>query len=324
MNTVLPQICHITAGGQQVTVGTYATATNWPASPPRLPPPWARTGGRLTMGRQGTESVPARPRPLSDLAFPQAPGHAQPHHDRVGSRELAAARQDPRFSRWEIGLPQAAPFHELVARSFARRGFVTGADNQVVLEAAKAFIIRERSGRWAIKFLDDGILYFSSLEVQHSVDNFVRSREGNSYLQNVPLESFAEDTLPRHPSSETITGRPAVPPDLQLLPKEFHQVVAENRAGLTSREQELFDLLRTYAPYSDERGAALRRFSQAHDISTDPGSVHRWIRKLQQKLLHDARLWEILSDYLWVQAARLHRHLPLSRLDTGNRGCCLA
>jgi len=243
-------------------------------------------------------------RTLPGLAISGPAGGDAARRQRVGARELARARQDPKFSQWEINLPQTGAFHELVEARLARRGFLAAAGNQLVLEAAKGFVIRERIGRWAIKFLDAGTLYFSPLEVRHSVDNFIRSREGRSFLQNVPLAAFTEDTLPTHPFAETITGRPSLPPDRQLLRKEFRQILQQNRAGLTPREQKLFDLLRTYAPYSNERGAALRQFSREQGISTVPGSVHRWIKKLQQKLLRDVRLKEILSDYFRIRAAQ--------------------
>ena len=255
------------------------------------------------------QKAETRRRTLSGLAVSQSAGRGETRRERVGVRELAKARQDPRFARWEINLPQSGAFHELAEHRLAKRGFVAAASSQLVLEAVKAFTVRERIGRWAIKFLDEGRLYFSPLEVRHSVDNFIRSPEGRSFLQYVPLESFAEETLPAHPSAETITGRPSIPPDLQLLRKEFRQILEQNRAGLTLRERKLFDLLRAYAPFSHERGEALRQFSREQGISTEPGSVHRWIKKLQQKLLQDARLTEILSDYFRNRAMHVRQRL---------------
>ena len=235
-----------------------------------------------------------------------APGN-EARRERVGMRELACARQDPQFAAWEVRLPCSGALHELVAGQLVRWGFLAAAGNQVVLEAAKEFVIRERLGRWAVGFLANGTPFFSSLDVRHSVDNFVRAPEGRQHVQNMPLDPFAEDMLPVHPSAETAAGWPSVPPDLHLLRKEFLEIVAENRAGLPPRERELFDLLQEHPPSTDERGEALRQFSRAHGISTDPGSVHRWIKKLRRRLEHDARLAEILAEYRRPQAARARR-----------------
>ena len=136
------------------------------------------------------------------------------------------------------------------------------------------------------------------------MDNFVRAPEGRQHVRNVPLDQFPEDALAAQSLAGTAAGRPSVPPDLHLLRKEFLEIVAENRAGLPSRERELFDLLQAHPPWSDERGEALRRFSRAHGISTDPGSVHRWIKKLRRRLEQDARLAEILAEYRRPQSAR--------------------
>jgi hypothetical protein len=227
--------------------------------------------------------------------------------ERVGAQELARARQDPQFAAWEIRLPRSGALHELVAGQLARRGFVTAAGNQVVLEAAKEFVIRQRLGRWAVGFLANGTPFFSSLDVRHSVDNFVRAPEGREHVRNLPLDAFAEDTLAVHPSAETALGQPSVPPDLHLLRKEFLEIVAENRVGLPPRERELFDLLQAHPPWTDERGEALRQFSRAHGISPDPGSVHRWVKKLRRRLEQDARLAEILADYRQPQPAPARR-----------------
>jgi hypothetical protein len=266
--------------------------------------PLTEPTAEVTSGHEENQEAQAGGRTLPGLAFSECAGGGEARHERVGTRELARARQDPRFARWEIALPQTGAFHHLVEERVARRGFVAASGNQLVLEAAKAFIIRQRIGSWAVKFLAAGTLYFSPLEVWHSVDNFVRSPEGRRCLQNVPLESFSEETLPIHPFAGTVTGWPPLPPDLQLLHKEFRQILRQNRAGLTPREQKLFDLLRAHAPFSTERGEALRRFSLEQGISTGPGSVHRWIKALQQKLLKDARLKEILSDYFRNRAAQ--------------------
>lgn len=207
--------------------------------------------------------------------------------------------------------PGSGALHELVAGQLARRGFVSAAGNEVVLEAAKEFVIRERLGRWAVRFLANGTPLFSSLDVRHSVDSFVRAPQGRRHVQNMPLDPFAEDMLPVHPSAETSFGRPSLPPDLQLLRKEFLEIVAENRAGLPPRERELFDLLHAHPPSTDDRGEALRQFSRAHGISTDPGSVHRWIKKLRRRLEHDARLAEILAEHRRPRPAQPRRRAEM-------------
>ena len=108
--------------------------------------------------------------------------------ERIGTQELARARQDPQFAAWEIRLPGSGALHELVAGRLARRGFAAAARNEVILEAAKAFVIRERLGRWAVGLLANGTPFFSSLDVRHSVDNFVRAPEGRQHVRNVPLD----------------------------------------------------------------------------------------------------------------------------------------
>ena len=290
--------------------------------PDRAWRPVAETNAEtMRIGEDNQKAQAGRGTP-SNLSFSECARGDRALHERVGSRELVTARQDPKFAQWEIELPQCGLFHQMIENRLARRRFRAAARNPLVLEAAKVFVIRERIGGWAIKFLTAGMLYFSPLEVRHSVDNFVRSPEGRRYLQNVPLELFSEETMLIHPSAGTIMGRPELPPDLQLLRKEFKQLLQQNRAGLIPRDQKLFDLLQANAPYSDERGEALRQFSREQGISTDPGSVHRWIKKLQKKLLEDVRLKEILSDYFRNRAtqatAAIQGIAPWSRRSAEN------
>jgi len=296
--------------------------SGYPTEPDRALRPVTETNAEMMRIGEDNQKAQAGRETPPDLSFSECAGGDRTRHERVGSRELITARQDPRFAEWEIKLPQAGAFHQLVEDRLARRGFTAAASNLLVLEAAKVFVIRERIGGWAIKFLTLGMLYFSPLEVRHSVDNFVRSPEGRRYLQNVPLAPFSEETLLIHPSAETIMGRPELPPDLHLLRKEFRQLLQQNRAGLTPRDQKLFDLLQANAPYSYERGEALRQFSREQGISTNQGSVHRWIRKLQQKLLEDVRLKEILSDYFRNRAtqatAAIQGIAPWSRRNAEN------
>lgn len=244
------------------------------------------------------------------LRQPRRGGNGRGQRELVGTEELLRARHDPKFAQWEIGLPNSGMFHLLIAGQLARRGFKAAAGNEVVLEAAKAFVIRQRLGGWAIKFLAVGKLYFSQLDVSQAMANFVRSTEGRRHLSNAPLEILEEEALPLHPSAASITGRPGLPPDVQLLAKEFLQLLSQNRAALLPREQQLFDLLQTHEPFTNERGEALRQFCRRHGISTIPGSVHRWIRKLRRKLLKDVRLREILADYIQNRSAQTSIMLP--------------